>query len=711
MTKKELERIRGQYLAEHHKYKMMHWEDFDYKILSNIMYTKKTGGRDNRSYSDAIIMADTETSKKYKTKQYHNHVCAWTISIRAFDMNIVTLYGHKPTTFVTCLSRIRKALQGDFMVVYFHNLPYDWPFLELFLMEEYGRPHQQLNIKSHYPLFITFDNGIQLRDSLILAQRSLEKWAEDMHVEHQKAVGLWEYDKIRNQDETFSQDELEYIEHDTLAGVECIQKTMDALGKKILTMPYTSTGIVREEVRKLGKLNCARQLFEKIAPTFAQYSKLEKLYHGGYTHGNRHLIDELLKGLIECYDFASSYPFVMLSEKFPMEKFTPFKDCKLKTILDNDSHAFMFKLILYKPRLKDDFIPMPVLQVSKCVQGTLINPVQDNGRIICADYLEVYTNEIDASIIADQYDWDGDLCVEVEKAYKDYLPRWFTDYIFELFRLKCALKNGDPVLYALAKARLNSMYGLCCQHSIKETIEENYLTGEFKVTDNSDPEAEYEKYLNNKNNILPYFWGCWVTSYAMKNLFELGKCVKEDGPISHWIYSDTDSIYSDLWDKEKIAAYNEKAKKKLQANNYGAVIIDAKEYWLGIAEHDDMKDTYTEFKVQGAKRYCGRKVKDGKLHITVAGVPKKGAVCLRNNIKNFKKGMKFRGKVTGKNEHRYFYVDKIYTDRHGNLTGHSIDLSPCDYLLDNVSIEDPDWMDRFMTEDISIQIYDEGGIY
>lgn len=706
MLKRELEQHRGEWISKNHKYKMVYWQRFNYKILQNIMYTTKPGrGSGGRSFSDAIIMADSETSKKKKRGAYHNHVCAWTISIRAFNQNIVTLYGKRPDNFCECLSKIREYMQGDNIVIYFHNLPYDWVFFELFLFERFGTPEKQLNIRSHYPLFVNFSNGIQFRDSLILAQRSLEKWADDLNVEHKKAAGKWDYDKIRDQaGADFTADELEYIEHDTLAGVECIQATLDALGKKIYSAPYTSTGIVREEVRKKGKANGARQLFERIAPTYEQYKKLIELFHGGFTHGNRHLIAEVVTGLVQCYDFASSYPFVMLTEKYPMERFKPFKDCKLSDILDSADHAFMFKLILIRPHLKNDFIPMPVLQFSKC---KTVNALQDNGRILKADYVELYTNEIDAKVIAEQYTWDNEMCVEVEYSYKTYLPRWFTDYIFELYRLKCELKGGDPVLYALSKARLNSMYGLTCQHSIKETINENYFTGEFSVSEDQDERELYEKYLNNKNSILPYFWGCWVTSYAMSNLFELGKCIKEDGKISHWIYSDTDSIYSDSWDIKKVEAYNEMAKQKLLLNNYGPVNIKGRDFWLGVAEHDG---DYTEYRVQGAKRYCARSCEDGCLHITVAGVPKRGAAALNDDINNFALGFSFPGSVSGKKEHKYFYVDKIYRDRKGNLTGHSIDLSPCDYLLGEVDIKDPDWFQEFTTEELYMQVYDEGRI-
>lgn len=719
MTRKELEQQRFRWVHENVVYKMCLWNKWNYDVLDNIMYSRRSGRGTNDSWSDAIIMADTETSKKKDSEE--NHVVAFTISIRAFDMNIVTLYGHDPEEFCKCLKRIRKHIQGDHFIVYWHNMPYDWVFIRKFMFKYFGHPEKQLNIKPHYPLFINFDSGIQFRDSLILAQRSLEKWADDLQVEHKKAVGLWDYDKIRNQHERFSGSELEYIEHDTLAGVECINKLMDALGKKLWSMPYTATGIPREEVRRRGKKNGAKQLFDLISLTLAQYKKMENVFHGGFTHANRHLINELIEGLIQCFDFASSYPFVLITRKYPMDKFKSMDNVKLQRIIDSaEDTAFMFKLILYKPQLKNDFIPMPVLQVSKCVKS--VNVITDNGRILSADYVEIWCNEIDVQIIDQQYKRDGDICVEVEYAHKDYLPRWFTDYIFELFAEKCKLKEGDPVLYALAKARLNSLYGLCVQKSIKPQIDELYadkeVNGEIKkegeyIIDEVKKDKElYEKYLENKGNILSFAWGTWCTSYAMYNLFCLGSCVKDDPKqmISHWIYSDTDSCYSDLWDYEKIERYNEKCKEELRANGYGPVIVDGKEYWLGIAEHKEGEDDYSQFKTEGAKRYCGRQVKDGKLHITVAGVPKKkGAECLNDDIEKFTEGFIFPGSETGKLTHKYFYVPAIYTDKDGNITGDSIDLSPCDYLLDSTEVI-TDWF-HSLDKEINYQVYDEGRIY
>lgn len=692
MTIKELRQVRSDYYRG--KYQLIRWNDYKYRKLKNIMFVRRSGRGDNDTYSDCIIMADTETSKGVQKGIAENHVCAFTLSIRAYHQNIVTLYGSKPSDFVKMLQKLKVYLQGDKVIIYFHNLAYDWVFLRKFLMQEFGTPVKMLATKSHYPIYIAFNNGIILKDSLILAQRSLEKWAADMQVEHQKAVGKWDYLKVRDQEGvTFTPEELEYIEHDTLAGVECLDKLMTQLNKRIYSMPYTATGIPREEARKRGKKNRAREDFDRIvAKDAATQIKLEAVFHGGYTHANRHYIGVTIEENIIAMDFTSSYPYCMLAFTYPMTEFKPFHNCSVSDILDNsEKYAFIFKLILVNVKLRSDHIAMPSLQYSKCVKD--INACVDNGRILCANYVEIYLNEIDLKVICSQYEFKASACVEVEYSEKAYLPRWYTDYVFECFTDKTMLKGGDPVAYALAKAKVNSLYGMMVQKPCKEEISEDYITGEYSIA-SGNFEDLYEKYLKNKNSILNYAWGVWVTSYAFYNLFQLGSC------CSIWLYSDTDSCYGKGWDMDKVKAYNEGCKKLLKANNYGAVVRDDKEYWLGVVD----VEVHDQFRTMGAKRYC---VRDGDtLKLTVAGVPKKkGALCLNNDIENFTDGFIFSGEKTEKQTHTYFFTEDIHIDDHGNEIGDSIDLSPCDYLLS--SVEKFDWESLF-DEDIEVQIYDEG---
>lgn len=672
-------------------YTFSEWDKYDYTQLHIIKTVKRTTKKATEIYNNAIIMLDTETSKKSNRDGESNHIVAFTISIRYKHENICTLWGRKPSELIECLGRLIRTMQGDHTIIYVHNLAYDWVFIRKYLFDVYGHPIKQLNTKSHYPIRIEFECGLILKDSLILSQKSLEKWASDMGVEHQKAVGKWDYDRIRSQHEDYTEDELDYIEHDTLAGVECIDALMTQLHHRLYAMPYTATGIVREEARKIGKQFRAHEEFEKITPDFDVYLLMEQCFHGGFTHANRYVIGEVKNG-VKCYDFASSYPFVMLTEKYPMHRFKPYKRmCRPEDLIKNiDKYAFITKLIMIKPRLKDEHDPMPVLQYSKLTKS--INAITDNGRVLCAGYVEIYVTEISLRMINSQYTYERALCIENYYAKKDYLPRWFTDYIFKLFRDKSELKGSDPLNYLLSKAKLNSCYGMCVQKAIQDDIEELYEGNEYHTISNYN-EENYEKYRQSRSRFLPFQWGTWVTEYAMQNVHILGAMCDE------WYYTDTDSVFGSGWDEEKLGAYNEMCRKKLIDNGYGSIEVNGRTYTLGVAELDKVCD---EFKTLGAKRYAYRS-EDGELHITVAGVPKKGSVCLQNDLSRFQKGFLFDGATTGKKQHKYIYVDEPYIDDEGNETADSIDLSPCDYLLDDIERED--WLTLFEKE-VSIQTYD-----
>ena len=726
------------YINNFHKYRMLFWDKFDYSFLSrNIMYYKKKGKYQKGTWNDVIIAADTETSKGHEITEdpAPNHVCAWTISIRAYHNNIVTLWGCKPSDMVKCFQKIREALKGDDIYIYWHNMAYDYVFMRLFLFDAFGTPKKELNTKPHYPIMIGFENGIIMKDSLILAGCKLEKWANDLNVNHKKAVGSWNYDKIRDQDdEPFTRAELRYIENDTLALAECLDALCISLKKNINTIPYTATGIPREEVRERAKNNNGHRDFLRKALSYEQFVKFTKLYHGGYSHGNRFFIGDILDDSDTlCRDFCSSYPFCLCAFKYPESSFVALdRDVDDKYILRNsDKYAFIFKASFINIRLKDNYMPMPALQASKCESS--INMEIDNGRCIKAGYASIYICELDLEVLSSMYEWDYCNCSEVEIATKAYLPRWFTDYVFELFAAKCRLKpkaKEDPVAYALAKSKVNSVYGLTVQRPIREEFIEVTEPGEYKINSEGDTayfesgeyrqdfdkdmQKEYEKYLNNPNSVLNYQIGSYCTAYAFRNLFRLGACVNSyydaSGKLAyppHWYYSDTDSCYSDDWNDEKIKAYNQECKALLKANGYGPVIVNDKEYWLGIAEKDSC---YSSYVVLGSKRYAGRDASDKKLHITVAGVPKKGADCLNDDLNNFRKDFIFDGRITGKNAHFYiFSKDGIYTDVFGNEIGDSIDLEPCDYQLDAVDkyeyIETEDYCMEYFGEE-NFDIYD-----
>ena len=208
------------------RYELTDYSAFDYSLLENIVTIKKKANWEKRRINDVIIMADTETSKKEPTRYetlkdgtkkaitQPNHIVCWTITIRAYGFNIVTLRGRKPSEFAECIVQIHNHLPGEITYFFIHNLAFDWVYLERFIFKTCGFPKSQLNTKPHYPIQIEFPSGIILRDSLILLQRKLEKAAEDLDVEHKKQTGSWDYEKIRNQCDELSYTEWQYAEFD-----------------------------------------------------------------------------------------------------------------------------------------------------------------------------------------------------------------------------------------------------------------------------------------------------------------------------------------------------------------------------------------------------------------------------------------------------------------------------------------------------------------
>lgn len=728
---------RANYLKDNWHYSRCFFKDFNYNILQNAI-VRKFNSWGNETYNDLTMMIDTETSKKRKDvykertithangikeviteyQPYDNHVVIWTLSIRLFDIDIVTLYGRKPSELIECINNILKVLKGKNTLFYYHNLTYDYTFLRKFFFREYGYPVEQLNVKSHYPIQIKFENGLIFKDSLILAQRSLEKWAEDLNAPAQKQTGKWDYDKIRNQDTPLTENELTYAEFDTLSGTQCIDILKKQLGKHLGNMPYTATGILRDELKKLASENKAKVLFNKIVPDFETYMFLVSMFHGGFVHGNKEYLESNLLKDVQGYDFASSYIFCLLCCKYPITKFKVLeKQIDFDYIERNsEDHAFMFTVRLANVRLKDPDFPMPVLQYAKC---KTINDVTDNGRIIAAQFLQTNTNEIDFKLIRKYYDFDEEHSVifNVKTAMKGYLPDWFRNHLYKLFIDKTKLK-GTGILYGIQKGKLNAGYGLSVQRMDKlmfmevfeDLIEENekgveveYHDGMYKLDRSIPPEEVYLKNIKKRSVFLPYQWGVWTTSYALEHLFELGSCCKL------WLYSDTDSVYGIGWNKKLVKKLNYKYRKMNEKAGFKAVSHKGKDYWLGVAE-TSLKDKYSEFKYMGAKRYCGRCKEDNELHITVAGVAKSAADQLNNNIRNFKKGFVFDGKKSGKKTHNYLFVDDIYIDENGNETADSVDLSPCDYKLDVVEYHS---LDEYLGKPsyVSIPYYtDEGWV-
>ena len=178
----------------------------------------------------------------------------------------------------------------------------------------------------------------------------------------------------------------------------------------------------------------------------------------GYTHANWVKANEVIKNTnIYSYDFCSSYPFVMLTEKYPC---SAFKKCNIKKIDDIiDKFCYIIKLKAKNIRCKyyNNFISQ-----SKCEY--IVNGSYDNGRLMKADEIEIILTDVDLKLIFKTYSIEEYEFEEVYWSYKDYLPKEFLNFILEKYEKKTKYKNvkGKEIQYAIEKSLFNSLYRIKC---------------------------------------------------------------------------------------------------------------------------------------------------------------------------------------------------------------------------------------------------------
>lgn len=416
---------------------------------------------------------------------------------------------------------------------------------------------------------------------------------------------------------------------------------------------------------------------------------------GGFTHASMLYSGKLLHN-VASIDFTSSYPSVMLAEKFPMSK--PIHvDLKVEDfwqLLKSDDYSMMFDVKFYGLHSKLSF--ETYLSESKCQIKE--NAVINNGRVFSADVIQTTMTSIDFKIMQQCYTWERVEVANVYKFYMQYLPKAILMAILELYGNKTTLKGveGKEVEYLLSKGMLNSVYGMCVTDIVRNTIAYNDGWNVEKFTPETMKE-QIEKYNDSKNRFLYYAWGVWVTAYARKNLWTGILNVGID-----YIYSDTDSIKLLNYDKHKpfINWYNKdienKLKKMCEFRKIDFDLMKPKtikgvEKLIGVWDFEGIYDT---FKTLGAKRYLVSE--GGKLHLTVAGLSKQNGVdymlkICDNNIDKvfdiFNDDLYIPENETGKNTHTYIDepISAMITDYQGNETEitslSGVHLSPCEFTL------------------------------
>lgn len=637
------------------------------EYLSSLEYTTsfKTMKRNKIEYINIPVSFDIETSNFKDTSgekvalMYH-----WQLAI--YD-NVIT--GRTWGEFLKVLEILSSAFSTHInrrLVIYIHNLTFEFSFMKHYI--KWSEESLLGNNRDMY--YIVTASGIEFRDSLKLSGMSLEKTAANLRYHKiRKLKGDLDYDLLRTPLTPLTDEELQYCYNDVLILTAYISEQLARYNNNISEIPLTKTGEVRKYCRDFIFGQDSEQCKSYISlmknmriTSIEEYKQLKAGFQGGFTHANFTKVDRVIND-VTSYDFTSSYPYVMLSEKFPMGKsrlISPTSMELFEKYMDS-SYGCLVDVTLYnlspRPEVEEN-----ILSKSRChyIKGEIMN----NGRVVYADIIQTTITDVDYKMLKKFYTWDKLEYRQFRIYPMDYLPTPFIKAILKLYKDKTVLKGveGSEVEYQVSKGMLNSCYGMAVTDIIKDKFAYEDNTGDF-IKIEQDIKKLLQEYNFNKSRFLFYPWGVWVTAYARRNLFT---GILECG--NDYCYADTDSIKILNAGKHQqyFNDYNMEVKKKLEiASIYHHIPLEefcpktkeGKEKLLGVWDFDGH---YAKFKTLGAKRYMTFNDNEG-YKLTCAGLNKKlGAKFLSkfdNPFESFCDDMEVPASETGKLAH--IYIDDL----------------------------------------------------
>lgn len=611
-----------------------------------------------------------------KNLKYYNKACAFDIEVTStvidgkkvafmycwmLGLDGYCILGRTWDEFGKCVKTLIKYLNLNsktLLPIYVHNLSYEMQFIK-----DRFKWSEILALSERQPIYCRATCGLEFRCSYKLSGYSLSKVGEGLRkYKVKKMVGDLDYSKVRNHKTKLTNAEISYCVHDVLVVMAYIQECIEEEGW-VCNIPLTKTGYVRRYVKHatIGKGRRKNKKYMSIIKRLTlepdEYLELRECFAGGYTHASPIYSNELVTD-VDAFDYTSSYPAVMLSEKFPMSKGFKVKPKNSKEFywyLKNFCCMFeaTFTNIICK-ELFDDYI-----SYSHC-KNVGENLQLNNGRVVRCDSLTTVITELDFDIIQRMYNWDS---VNISKMVcydKGYLPTEFVSAIVKLYEDKTKLKGvkGKEVEYMKAKANLNSLFGMAVTDIIRDEIGYDSERSEW-VSNKPDLNDMIDRYNNGGSRFLFYPWGVWITAYARHNLWT---GIIEAG--NDYVYSDTDSLkmVNAQSHMDYIESYNRDITLKIKrAMNWHGIpaertspkTIEGVPKPIGVW---DFEGHYKRFKTLGAKRYIWEG-EDGRQELTVAGLGKKDALRYLQSkgdpFEQFKINMEIPAGKAGKMTHTY----------------------------------------------------------
>lgn len=629
-----------------------------------------------------------EKQRHLQTDPAYNPTKRAIMYVWQFGINGNVIVGRTWEEFVIMCAEMARLLRLDEkrrLMCFVHNLDYEFQF-----MCRWFEWDKVFSIDLRKPLYALTKSGIEFRCSYKLTGYSLANLGKQLQRHKvQKMTGDLDYSLCRHSMTPLTEKEMGYCVNDVRVVMAYIQEQIENKGE-ITRLPLTKTGNVRNFCRsrtlyiRAGKsgrkrnMNYLRLIHDLNIADMAEFNLLQRAFQGGFTHANAYHMGEVCEK-VASYDFTSSYPYVMLSEKFPMSKGVRIElngSKEFYRYINDPKYLCVFDIGFADLLLKET--NENYISESKCWK--LVDPVTNNGRIAAAKLLETTMTSVDFPIVSQYYSWSNMVVTNFYVYTADYLPRQLLECILDLYEQKTVLKDvkGKEVEYQQSKEMINSVYGMSVTNPLRD---EFVFDGENWEVFTANPVEAFEmlqQHNESINRFLYYIWGIFVTAYARRNLFT---AIYEMG--DDYVYSDTDSVkifnheahraYFEAYDKIVDAKLHKVCEvRKLDFKKVEPHTIEGKVKKLGVW---DFEGEYVKFKTLGAKRYMVQHSDTARkkwltgvdgveypISITVSGVNKKNAVPFLWRLADgdvdaafdlFSNNLYIPPDATGKNLHTY----------------------------------------------------------
>ena len=482
-------------------------------ILPRVPKAKKPSNKANW-YVNVMSAFDIETTRldlsdNPAEHDYHSFMYVW-----QWQLGENTIIGRTWESFEILINLLSNALfeiskdqhipEVPHHVCWIHNAAHEFAFLAGIYS---FKPEEGFYREVRKPIWFSMNRCIEFRCSYLQTNMSLRKLTKQYGVQEKLSGQKFDYDKIRFPWMDLNDYELEYAVTDVRSLVQVMRIRMEKDCDNLQTIPLTSTGYVRRDVRR-----ALQPLFlqiRDILPNEEQYRLLRKAFRGGNTHCAKEYSGKILKDVYS-YDMASCYPAMQLTKQYPMSKFRFLDDrLTLDRILRflKLNYAVVGLYEFVNIRLKNKHTPIPYISLARTESFGFRC---DNGRLLYADFCRMALTEIDLEIVLAQYDYDLIDVKSAMVAQKGYLPEEYKQVIRKYYHNKTYLKGTqDPAeqyLYQKDKEKLNAIYGMSAQDPIHADVQ--YDDGIWTVSGYNRPKEVIEKTLLKAK--FPYQWGVYI---------------------------------------------------------------------------------------------------------------------------------------------------------------------------------------------------------